>query len=120
MIRGIRSSVCRPFLLFLKADWEILFHMQTEGGRLSKKLKLGSWSCLYRAEETFFTAVAFPPDAILTILINQSCYTIHNSRFHTDYKPDCKPVCVLGPLSVVGVSSPPRYRLSPLSEMSLS
>lgn len=58
MIRGIRSSVSSHFLLFLKADWEILFHMQTEGGRLSTKLKLGSWSCLYRAEDTFFTAVA--------------------------------------------------------------
>lgn len=75
MIRGIRSSVSRPFLLFLKADWEILFYMQTEGGRVEYQAGAG--------------LTELPVPARGDVL-----HAIHNSSFHTDCKPDCKPVCV--------------------------
>lgn len=68
--------------------WKILFHMQAEGGKLPKKLKLGSLICPCWAEETFFTTVLILPGAILILTINQSYYPTHNSRFYSDYKKE--------------------------------
>lgn len=77
MIRGIRSSVYRSFLRRVTGKFYS-----------TCKLQEGSIELLVPGEETFFMAAAFLTDTRLIIILNQSCYTIHNLRFYSDYKPD--------------------------------